>query len=31
MENFVSDGFDSSSSDNESDNESDNDESKRSF
>ena len=31
MENFVSDDFDSSSSDNESDNESDNDESKRSF
>ena len=31
MENFVSDGFDASSSDNESDNESDNDESKRSF
>ena len=31
MENFVSDGFDSSSSDNESDNESDNGESKRSF
>ena len=31
MENFVSDGFDSSSSDNESDNESDKDESKRSF
>ena len=31
MENFVSDGFDSSSSDNESDNESDNGEFKRSF
>ena len=31
MENFVSDGFHSSSSDNESDNESDNGESKRSF